>query len=1308
MGENSTFMRGGRLRKTVCGIISFAPFMAGASAVALGAVMAASMPAEAGNCAEEPAMSGMFNCTGEVMVDSQQSLIVQSGQALTVTADSNFGLHVANNSAIVIANVTGSTSMDVDLQGSGNVQAGDTALEVNHRGTGDADIDFDIDAYSGEDGVRVSTANTTGALTISTRRIRATEDTSFTEADGVEVAHQGSGNLTITTTRQVEADARGIRASHLGNGGSVSVTAEGAVTSGSQSTAGGAANRHAITVETGASTTTATVLAKRSLTANRGGSGIVLAHEGSGNAKVTAEQTITATGGSGSAFGDGIDVSISNSGGGGDLTIEAAGITADARGIRASHDGSGGSVTVTANGAIASGGQSSVRENRHAVTVKTGANITTANVTAKGNLTANRGGDGISISHAGGGNVKVVAEGTITATGSDNNALGEGIFIDQTGTGALIETYVKAEMQITSHSRGINVSHAGGGKVTVIAAAVTSNNAEGIHVGTGAGSGVGGVEITANGAIQSSKDGISVDHQGTGDVSITVDGDITTSGTTANCATTPANCERGIDVATAASGGALKVEVMGGTGSDPNTINTHDEAVSMRPEGSGPVELIIRDNANILSENGSSVYVRTGTAAERVTVNIEGDIGSSTSTNNSNGMSVANMGSGALDVDVTGAVRGAQGVILSSNGDADIYINSLVNGESGNAVRVTNDATDGADNFVLRLGSAADIRSSSVAMSLGNAKSGSETVVHLAGTIAGGSGSDAISFEGAANRRIVLDAGVDYTITGAVNAGTGSFDAVLEFTGGGDDTFDIGTDLGSFTGFNQFRKTGGGTWTFTGTHAADKAFDQFNINEGKVVWNSENPLRAASITLADGAFLEVSRATSWSGNLALSGRLEITGVGSGLELGTLTGAGGQIDMDVDFSDGDADADSPKLLLASVDGDSIAVRVRSLGGFPEADEDGLVTLGNLIQVTGTADADAFTVGGTLNGGFNFQLVHDDSSGMNRWAIVAEETDDGGARSIEGAGSIEQALYESIPAALTQFAFLESYQQRLQGRQHGENGGVWAKVSSVSAEFEPVASTLATHKIEDAVAEFGIDAPLAIAHPSIPGNFAVGATAALGDATTDVAVSDRAGKIETTSLKAAISVHWEYEGAYVDGQLQYATFDNDIGTEEMKLGSTNANAYSGGLEVGYGGAVGDLLVIPSAQLLWTSVDFEDFTDSEGMEIVLDDGVVVTGRAGVGLEYGWRGALYGDVPSGYVFLRGHADVLLPVDGDVNTRVDETEFVSKREDPVFDAGIGATYTWDGAYALSADVSTQQGEEVEGYAGSVGFKYKF
>ena len=120
--------------------------------------------------------------------------------------------------------------------------------------------------------------------------------------------------------------------------------------------------------------------------------------------------------------------------------------------------------------------------------------------------------------------------------------------------------------------------------------------------------------------------------------------------------------------------------------------------------------------------------------------------------------------------------------------------------------------------------------------------------------------------------------------------------------------------------------------------------------------------------------------------------------------------------------------------------------------------------------------------------------------------------------------------------------------------------------------------------------------------------------------------------------------------------------------------------------------DVILIPSAQLSWTSVDFDDFTDANDTNVALKDGDVLLARAGVAVENIWEG----------MALRGHADVLVPLDGEVVTKLDGTETISEREDLAFDIGIGATYAWGGVYALSADISTQQGGDVAGYAASL------
>ena len=739
---------------------------------------------------------------------------------------------------------------------------------------------------------------------------------------------------------------------------------------------------------------------------------------------------------------------------------------------------------------------------------------------------------------------------------------------------------------------------------------------------------------------------------------------------------------RGLAVTGGEEGTSVTVNVNG-------DIRANNQAVYVKQEGTGAVSVTTGGTITSSAMRGIDIITAAGTTGD-VTVTANGGITTQATGPSGTGIFVDQNGTGKVSVTTSGEIN--------AGGDSGIYV-------------ITESATTGDveitvnDDVIGRTG-------------IGATNSGTGNVIINVNAVVSATTSSAIVTAGRGDHRIIFGDGGNIGSGDGIQITASSGTATLEFAGtGSGNRFTF--ENNKINGIDEIVKSGSGTWTFDGFQSTNST-QTIAVNSGRLVLDIDNTggedtffftNTSPGVTVADGAVLEVASplvldsyvtggGTGEDVTLTLSGVLELTGTSSSLTLDALEGTGGEVNIDVDFSGGDADLSAPRLIVTSATG-STAVNIRSVGGFPEIpegeedEESRTVSIGNLIQVTGTATASAFVPGRALNRGFRVaNLVHDDSSGENVWMVVVEATRD-------GSGTIEQALYESLPAVLTQFASLQSYQQRRQGRRH--DGGVWARVSNVSAGFEPISTSLATYEIKDSVAEFGVDVPLRAEHA---GNFTVGANVAFGDATAEIAVPGSTGEIKTGVFKAAISANWEFDGPYVDGQLQYAVFNNDVKADE-KLDSTNATAYSGGLEVGYGMDLGNLRVAPLARLLWASVDFEDFTGPAGTEIVLDDGVVVTGIAGVGVEYDWNGALFQGISSADILLRGRAGVLVPVDGDVNTRVGGMEFISERKEPAFDAGLGATYVWNG-YALSADVSTRQGEEVEGYTGNVGFKYKF
>ena len=779
----------------------------------------------------------------------------------------------------------------------------------------------------------------------------------------------------------------------------------------------------------------------------------------------------------------------------------------------------------------------------------------------------------------------------------------------------------------------------------------------------------------------------------------------------------------GINVDSVATTGTINVDF-----SNSNDITSYYDAIFIDQDGTGAVT--VTANGDIESSDYEGIQINQS-GNGNVTVTTDGTVTGglygiyiTTTTGTTGGVNLTTNGAVTgsaegikLDIDGNNAVTvTTTGTVESSNsedaievdhsgaGDVNITTSGNVTAETDakDAIRVHHSGTGNVNITTSATVTAKD--ASNDAINVNHTGTGNISLT-VDGSVVGGSSANAINLSTASgSATIIFGTGASFTRGIDVSGVSGT--ASLEIGGTGDRSFDIG-NIPAITGERNFNKNGNHALIVTGTHASGATFEQTSINEGKLVWGGTD-FRTTNLTIGNGATLEITGGSSFTNTSAtLSGRLELTGNNSNITVDSLTG-NGSIDIDVDFSAGDTELTNARLTATSVTG-RIPVNIRSVGGFPEipeneedGEEDRTVSIGNIIRVTGTANADAFVMGRALNGGFRFvELVHDDSSGQNVWMVVAEARNTGSIEDLlADVRLIEVALYESLPAALTQLASLESYPQRLQGRQHGGNGGVWAKVSGGSTEFEPTSTSLATHEIGNVAAEFGIDVPLLTDYPYIPYNLTVGASAVFGDASTDVAAGNSTGEIATRTFKTSILATWELEDAYVDGQLQYATFGNEI-KAKGKLADENATAYSAGLEVGYGFDIEDFRVTPSAQLTWTSVDFDNFTDLANTRVALDDDTVLTGRAGVGIE--------GAVPSlPEILLRGRADLLMPLDGKVATRINETKLTSEQEDLVFDVGMGATYAWNETYALSADISTQQGGEVGGYAGNIGFKYKF
>ncbi|MCY4032880.1 MAG: hypothetical protein OXF19_02510, partial [Hyphomicrobiales bacterium] len=199
-------IRGGRLRKTSKGLISFAPFLAGASALALGALLSTTSPVEAGSCSTANQPAGTARCANPVnSTDQTVMLTAPANGSFTVTDAPNFGLDLqtANTKGIVIDTVTTTTDVSVDFD-HGNVKATGNAIEIDQDGTGATTFEMDGTITStGGKGFTANVANTaTGAVQITTGGAVTAE------LEGIELVANGTGPVTVTANGNITSSAQ--------------------------------------------------------------------------------------------------------------------------------------------------------------------------------------------------------------------------------------------------------------------------------------------------------------------------------------------------------------------------------------------------------------------------------------------------------------------------------------------------------------------------------------------------------------------------------------------------------------------------------------------------------------------------------------------------------------------------------------------------------------------------------------------------------------------------------------------------------------------------------------------------------------------------------------------------------------------------------------------------------------------------------------------------------------------------------------------------------------------------------------------
>ena len=588
-------------------------------------------------------------------------------------------------------------------------------------------------------------------------------------------------------------------------------------------------------------------------------------------------------------------------------------------------------------------------------------------------------------------------------SGSD---AGDGIHVTTSGSSRNIVLRLTGEGGITADNDAVYVNQIGVGQVDIeITGNLHSTNEEAIEV-TGSTSREDAIanafgRVRLDGNIGSStaavgKDGISFTHLRGDHLVIEVEGDIYARG-------------RGIfSHLNSNSGTASTISVTGDIDVDGNGIHVANEGTRATTVGiTGSVD----------SSGGNGILVNTATRAmegasiavtgnirsskEGIKFNARGtgtavvNVGGSITSNTEEGVqlhAVGNNGGGATDVrvQVDGAIIGAKygihvkhdgtgGLAITTGGDITAAIEDgiyadLASTTSGDVtINAEGDITGGDNGIYIKHGGTGNIT-----LNIHGTVRGSGSLGPIVmRTSAGGSGTiilhDGGGFVGSVFE--IVRGGLTLELTGT------AADSVLDFS------------TTSLHDIDAFTKTGAGTWTLTGTHAARaRISDTFEISEGKVIWDTTSPFPISGISVAEGASLEIRQTPEGSAPLTLSGVFELTGANSSINVGTLT-ASNPIVIDIDFTDADDNGmvalTTPRLTVASV-ASPITININVIGSEPAE----AVDITNFATVA-SGDETSFTLGEiTGNLPFEVDLVHTvDAVAGNIWNLMARRENEG---------------------------------------------------------------------------------------------------------------------------------------------------------------------------------------------------------------------------------------------------------------------------------------------------------------------------
>jgi fibronectin-binding autotransporter adhesin len=549
----------------------------------------------------------------------------------------------------------------------------------------------------------------------------------------------------------------------------------------------------------------------------------------------------------------------------------------------------------------------------------------------------------------------------------------------------------------------------------------------------------------------------------------------------------------------------------------------------------------------------------------------------------------------------------------------------------------------------------------------------------------------------------------------------------------GDGTFltDGGTSLtlnGVFSGTGSFEKAGQGMLTLTADSSAFAGSG--SVNNGTLVVNGT---LGGGMTVAAGGRLEgIGKVgtTSNSGTIAAGNG----GIGTLTIGGSYTGNDGRIEI-VTVLGGDS-SDTSRLVVTGSTSGTTQIGVTNRGGLGDQTVEGIkiVDVGGTSSGTFTLDGDYLFEGeqAVVAGAYGYRLYKGGISNPNDgdWYLRSALLDP-----VDPSDPLYQPgvpVYESYAGTLQQFNKLTTMQQRIGNRVWGEKAaeaqvadakgdrvasrnGIWARIEAAHADFEP-AESRSRAKYDASVwkLQTGVDGLLA---QNDTGRFVGGVFVQYGTVSSGIRSPYGVGGIDTTGYGLGATLTWFGEnGLYADAQAQVTWFDSDLNSAtagKRLVSGNNGVGYALSIEAGQRIALGGAWSLtPQAQLAYSSVRFDDFTDVFGAGVSLDRSESLVGRLGIAANHDveWRGAT-GQLNRAHLY--GIANLYYEFAGRSRVAVSDISFASRNDRLYGGLGIGGSLDWaDAKYSIYGEAQVNTSLENMGdnnaIGGTVGFRMQW